>query len=116
MSDQFVVPTSVEQLAAVIAELMRDIRSLREEVSELRNGPAPVAWPPPAGFVSLKDAAAETRRSIECIRLWAASGKITGTRRNGRWYVKMSDVLALAKRLDFGVSSPNPRASLKSES
>jgi hypothetical protein len=100
-------PPGIEVLVAMLAEHRRDIRELQQQVSELRDVRPPPAWPIPAGYASLRDAAAETHRSVECIRLWAAGGKIVGMRRNGKWYVKMSDVLALVQRLERLEQLPN---------
>jgi hypothetical protein len=102
-------PAGIERLAVLFAEQAADIRALQQEVRELRDirAPAPpappappAAWPIPAGYASLKDAAAACSRSAEAVRLWAAAGKIAALRRNGRWYVKASDAVALAQRLE----------------
>jgi hypothetical protein len=110
--------SAIEALAGMFAELRRDVHELREEVSELRDGRARSAWPAPEGFVDLKTAAAESRRNVEAVRLWCASGKIAGTRRiNGKWYVRLSDVLTIAEALGaFGPPTPKRRGPVKVES
>lgn len=76
-------PQAVLALAAALAEVKGDIRTLQAGQHK---------GPDPTGYVSLREAAYAVGRSTEAIRLYAIAGKVIAQNRRGRWFVELESL------------------------
>jgi hypothetical protein len=83
----------VARQGAAVAELVRTVIELREDIAELQ-AMARAQRLPPRGLLALKRAAAETGYDRETVRRWAVAGDIASVRRGARWFIDPASLRA----------------------